>query len=94
MSMKQPLPFSPGATLDVAWPWTDWLAGDTISSYTVTPSAGVTLDSDSRSGDDITAWISVADDSAPGLRLSVACTITTTGGRTDTRTVQLEVATR
>lgn len=73
----------PDAVLDYAFDWTDWLEdGETISSHTVTVETGLTKDSDSESSGVVTVWLSggTADET-----YTVACKITTNGGRTDER---------
>lgn len=86
----QPLPMTPGATLDIAWPWADWLpSGDTLDTYTLTPSAGVTVISDSDTSGTVTAWVTLDADTPVGARAEVRCDITTTGGRTDARVFYL-----
>ncbi len=50
----------PDAVLDYQWRWSSWLdVGETIVSYTVTPAAGITVDSDALTdGTTVTAWLS------------------------------------
>lgn len=75
----------PGATLDYTFDWTDWLAlvADTIASYSVTVD-GVTKTSDARVGALVTVWVSGGTLGGVG---SATCHVTTTGGRTDDRTI-------
>lgn len=81
----------PNAVLDYGFNWTGWLDdGDTISTFEVIVD-GVTLDSATRSGSVITAWISGG---TVGRRATVTCRITTTEGRTDDRTLYLTIAER
>ena len=80
----------PDATLDYAWEWSDWLAGDSISSHTVTVS-GVTKASDTRVGTKVTAWISGGTVGTPGL---ATCTITTAAGRIEQRSIAFRVLNR
>lgn len=83
---QQPLPFAPGATLDVSWDWSDWLpAGDTLASYTVTVPAGVTKVSDSRAGAIVTAWVTVPDNTLLFASFALLCEIVTAQGRRDER---------
>lgn len=82
----------PDAVLDYQWDWSDWLAtGDTISSYTVTPDTGLTLDDDSNDSTSVTAWLSGG---TAGAIYNVVCNIVTTGGREDDRTIVIEVEER
>jgi len=82
----------PDAVLDYVFDWTDWLASnEVINSHTVTAEAGITKDSDSKSGGEITVWLSAG---TAGNTYTIACEIVTDGGRTDERTVEIRVATR
>jgi hypothetical protein len=82
---------TPGASLDIAWPWgEEWLpAGDTISSYTLTPSPGVTVDSHSQAAGTVTAWVTLDEMLAENTRADVECKITTAEGRIDARLFRL-----
>lgn len=82
---------SPTAKLDYSWPWTDWLAaGETITSFTITVPAGVTLTGDIEAGGVITGWIV-----APvGPKIELVCHIVTSAGREDDRTITLLVGSR
>lgn len=78
----------PDAIKDYHFDWSDWLEdGDSIDSYTITPSSGITVDSDSESGGIVTVWLSggTADTSA-----TVTCRIVTTEGRRDDKTMFFE----
>lgn len=80
------------AVLDFAFDWSAWLAqGETISSKTITPSAGITVNSSSEAGGVVTVWLS---SSAAISDQTVACRITTNAGRTDERTIRLVVTDR
>ena len=72
------------------WPfdWTDWLAGDTITSRVVTVETGLTLDSSVLATPLVTVWLSGG---TPGQTYDVACKITTGGGRTEERTVRVKI---
>ena len=72
----------------------DWLeSGETISSYTITPATGITVDSDSRTDGNtsVTVWLSGGTD---GADYTVACEIITSAGRTDERTITVSVLER
>lgn len=85
-SAQQPLPVSPGATLDVSWDWSDWLpAGDTLASHTVTVPTGVTKVSDSSAGAIVTAWVTLPNSTLLYASFSLLCEIVTTQGRRDER---------
>lgn len=84
---------SPGASLDYVFNWTDWLAevSDTIVSYTVVVQSGLTKASDSIAAGRVTATLSGG---TLGKTYFAKCTITTTGGRTDSRTIYLHIVNR
>lgn len=78
----------PAAVLDYAWDWaTNWLAaGETISSHTVTATAGLTVDSSNESAGVVTAWLSGG---TAGSDYVVTCQIVTNAGRTDERSFNI-----
>jgi hypothetical protein len=84
---------APAAVLDYGWDWSEWLAemDDTVASYTITPDDGLTLDSDYESEGIITAWLSGGTAS---VSYNVVCQVVTTGGRTDERTITIDVDAR
>lgn len=93
----------PAATLDYAWNWAgdpsrgveSWLAdGESITSQEVTVPAdsGLTVGTVSANGGVVTAWLSggtVATSAYP-----IVCRIVTNQGRTDERTLPLQVRDR
>lgn len=83
----------PGAVLDYIWDWSRWLGEDTISSRTVTAESGITKDSDSilTGSQKVRAFISGG---TVGETYDVTCQITTAAGRTDERTIAIEVIER
>lgn len=88
MSAAQPLPIAPGATLDISWDWSAWLAVDeTITSRTVTVGTGMTKVSDSVVTGVVTAMVTAPATSVVALdtQLAARCSITTSAGRTDSR---------
>ena len=87
-SAAQPLPIAPGATLDISWDWSAWLAAsETISARTVTVGTGLTKVSDSAAAGIVTAMVTAPATSvaALGTQLAARCSITTSAGRTDSR---------
>lgn len=78
----------PDAVLDYPFDWSTWLDGDTISSHTITADSGITVDSSSATTSVVTVWLSGG---TAGASYSVACRITTAAGRTDERTIRIEV---
>ena len=89
---------SPVAVLDYLFDWLSlgWLQnGETISSFTTTVDTGLTLTSPgSGSGGtatSITLWLSGG---TVGTQYSVTVQITTSAGRTDARTIKVNVVKR
>lgn len=81
----------PDAVLDYEINWTAWLNGDTISSSSWTVPAGLTKDSDSFTDTVTKIWLSGGTDSET---YTLTNRITTSGGRTDDRSVTLSVASK
>lgn len=80
----------PEAVLDYAWNWSDWLDGDTIASYSVEVDDGdIVKDSDDNTTTTVTAWFSGGTKPS-----SAVCQIVTAAGRTDERTIYLDVEDR
>lgn len=80
------------ARLDYSFDWTVWLAeGETISSHTVTVPAGITKVSDSETDGVVTVWLSGGTE---GTKYEIDCTITTSDGRIDERSIQISVRDR
>lgn len=77
----------PEAVLDYSIDWSAWLAGDTISTLTVTAiTAGITVDSSSHTATTATAWISGG---TVGSNYDIRFRVVTVAGRTDDRTITL-----
>jgi len=75
------------AVLDYAVDWSDWLAdGETISTSTWTVPTGLTKDSDSKTDTVATVWLSGG---TAATTYTVANKITTSGGRTDERSIYI-----
>lgn len=82
----------PDAELDYTFDWAEWLgASETITSATITASTGLTVESTNTAPQAVTAWVSTNDTTG---RRSLACRITTTAGRIDERTIQINVEER
>jgi hypothetical protein len=92
--MQQPLPINPGATLDVCWDWTKWLAGDSIVSASVTSSIGLALSSITTAAGKVTAWATPIGTPPDGTVFFATCRITTasTPPRVDSRDIEFIVA--
>jgi hypothetical protein len=85
----------PNAVLDFAFDWTEWLAdGETITAFTVTAATGVTVQSSTRTGGVVTAWLSGGVLPATPRLYPVTCHITTNEGRQDDRTIRVDVRNR
>lgn len=76
------------AVLDYQVDWSDWLIGDTISASSWTVASGLTKDSDVHTSTSATVWLSGG---TVGQTYEVVNTITTAAGRTDYRTLLVEV---
>ena len=80
------------ARLDYSFDFKKWLqgVGDTIAAYAVesetTGEGGVTVEAPSHSAGVVTAFISGG---TAGTDYKITCTITTTAGRIDSRTIKL-----
>lgn len=82
----------PDAVLDYGLDWSDWLANsETITGSTWTPSAGITVESNSSTGSATTVWLSGG---VAGLPYTVVNHITTNQGRQDDRTITIRVRER
>jgi len=76
------------AVLDYAFDWSAWLAdSETIVTHAVMVTGDVVVDSNSEAGGVVIAWLSGGSESTQ----SVNCTITTSAGRTDSRSARLQV---
>jgi len=83
---------APGATLDYTWDWTNWLAtGETITAHTLTLDPAITKTAETASTTSVTAWVSGG---VAGNGYLVKCSITTSAGRIDERTIRLYVVAR
>lgn len=79
----------PQSTLDYTVDWTSWMAaGDAISSVVWTVPSGITQASVSATDTTATIWLSGG---TVGQSYNVQCKITTSGGRTDERTITIIV---
>jgi hypothetical protein len=79
----------PHATLDYPFNWSGWLEpSETISNYTITAAAGITVNSHSESSGIVTVWLSGG---TAGNSYSVACKIETSLDRIDERTRTIQV---
>lgn len=81
----------PSAVLDYVWNWSSWLGVDTIASHTVTAATGLTVDSSAATTTAVTAWLSGG---TAGQSYTVTCRIVTAAGRTDERSITIQVVER
>jgi hypothetical protein len=84
------------STLDFVFDWSSWLAsGETISSFTVTATTGITLGTASKAPSQaagkVTYWLSGG---TAGVTYPIQCTIVTSAGRTDNRKMIIRVVDR
>lgn len=80
----------PASVLDYRIDWTDWLAGDTISSgeFSVSPSSPSVIASQSTSSTVGTVWVS---NGTSGTAYTLTHRVSTTGGRTDERSFTVSI---
>jgi hypothetical protein len=79
----------PNAVLDYTVDWEDWLVGsDTIATSTWSVPSGITKDSDTKSTTAATIWLSGG---AHGTNYALVNRIVTASGRTDDRTITVQV---
>ena len=81
----------PNAVLDYTIDWTRWLAGDQVATSEWLPSTGLTKMADTKTASSATVWLSGG---TAGQSYTVTNRITTTGGRTEDRSVTIRVEER
>ncbi|MBK7002098.1 MAG: hypothetical protein IPH35_19700 [Rhodoferax sp.] len=83
----------PDAELDFMVDWADWLEpmADTIASVAWIPDTGLTVGATAMTTTTATAFISGG---TAGDTLNVVCRVTTAGGRTDDRTITINIVNR
>lgn len=81
----------PEAVLDYSHDWTDWLAGDSISTSEWEVPSTLTKVTEQTSGPVTTVWLASG---ARGSTAKVVNHVTTAGGRTDERTIYIKVKDR
>jgi hypothetical protein len=86
------VPKDPADVLDYVVNWANWLpGGDTIATATFTVETGITKNSESNDATTATVWLSGGD---AGNQYTITCTVTTTGGRTVSRSFEIAVEER
>lgn len=78
----------PDAVLDYTLDWSEWLDSDTISSAAWAAPTGITIDSTTTTTTLSAVWLSGG---THGTDYDVRCRVVTAGGRTDDRTIRLQV---
>ena len=86
--MPQSFTKDPDAVLNYSIDWETWLSSDTISTSSWTVDTGITKDSDSNT---TTATSVVMSGGTAGKRYDATNQITTAGGYTDDRTIEIVV---
>lgn len=81
----------PDSVLDYAVDWSDWLAGDTITTADFTVPAGLTRQSQNASATVATVWLAGG---TAGATYSVNCRIVTAAGRTADRSFRVVMVTQ
>jgi hypothetical protein len=82
----------PNAVLDWKVDWTAWLAsGETITTSTWIVPTGITKDSDTHTGTAATVWLSGG---TVNVSYEVTNRVVTSAGRTDDRTIRINVRQR
>ena len=81
----------PDATLDYSFDWTAWLGEDVITAAEFVLDTGLTEVSSGHDDKTATAFVSGGE---VGQTLGVTCRVTTSGGRTDDRTIYLRIVER
>lgn len=82
----------PDAVLDYGFDWSSWLAsGETISTSTWTVDSGITKDSDTSTTTTTTAWLSGG---TAGVSYLAVNRVVTSHGRTEDRTIRINVRNR
>jgi hypothetical protein len=83
----------PNALLPFAVDWSAWLTAenDTADSFTWIVPDGLVKEDEQADGGKATVWLSGGVD---GKNYAVVCRLTTTGGRVDDRTMQINVRQR
>lgn len=99
MTSRNTFKKDPTAVLDFGINWSDvtavggpWLqGGETITASTWTVPAGLTKNSDSKTSSATTVWLSGG---TPGAQYQITNTITTSAGRTDSRSLTITITNR
>lgn len=86
--MSQAFVKDPNAVLDYHINWGDWLAGDSIATSSWIVPSGIVKDSDTNTSTATTVWLSGG---SLGQAYALVNRIVTTGGRTEDRTIRVQI---
>lgn len=89
--MTQRFTKDPSAVLDYQIDWSTWLGTDTITTSTWTVPTGITQASAMNTTTTATVWVSGGK---AGQRYTLVNRIVTAGGRTDERSIEIDVGER
>lgn len=89
MSYVKAYPKDPNAKLDYVMDWSDWLGTDTIASSTWVTPAGLTATAPTNTTTTATVWLEAG---TVGTQYLVTNRITTAGGRTNDRSILIQVS--
>lgn len=89
MSQIPVLVKDPGSVVDVGFHWADELGADTLSTSAWVAEDGVSLSSPSMVGTDTVVWLSGG--AVVGYRYRIVNTVTTAGGRTLERSIDVQI---
>lgn len=78
----------PADVLDYTWNWATWLGDDTIASFLISASSGITVGQTAASDTAVTAWLSGG---TAETSYTITCRITTALGRTKDVTITIFV---
>lgn len=83
----------PNATLDYTFDWGPYLTpiADTIATATFLPDTGLIVTNPSHTNTTAVCFVSGGTE---GTTMNLTCRITTTGGRTDDRSISLKIVQR
>lgn len=94
MAVTNPIdvwPKDPTAVLDYTIDWTEWLGFDALTNVLWTVPSGIVSAGSFSSQSTTTVWLSGG---TGGTSYLVSCSVTTSSGRMDKRTVQINVGDR
>jgi hypothetical protein len=84
----------PTADLDYTFNFAQWLGNDTITSFVISSESGVTTSNATNTPTTVIVWVSGGTGLPRNTQRRVSCKITTNNGRTDTRSIWLNITSR